>query len=401
MTKGIRPNNPSFPRRIAAMLWRHPGMFRNLLREEYRKKWGIARDLRLRDGLSGPPVNLNLSLTRRCNLKCLMCEQHRHSDDRPAGLTWLDPQRELPLAAWTDLFDQVAAFRPRLYLTGGEPTLYRDFPGLLQAAKKRRLPVHLQTNGTRLGQLAEFLVTQEVEMVTVSLDGPEATHDLIRGQARAWRRATEGIAALVAARKRLKEPGPLLMINCTISKANLAGLDQMVPMARDLGADILQLQHTIFNSTANVARHNLLMSPQWAAARGLDLISPSVPAGEFYASEIGPEDLPLLQDRLKQAISLARGRLKLNFLPNLPLDQLESYYLDLNYPTIQKCDFLWKSFRVMPDGTISPCLHVVAGNITEKPFREIWNGPRMRNFRRVIAARLLPGCARCCCRSFN
>ncbi len=106
-----------------------------------------------------------------------MCEQHRHTTDRPDNLTWYNPVRELPLAAWTALFDQVVSFRPRLYLTGGEPTLYRDFPGLLQEAKKRRLPVHLQTNGTRLAELAELLVAQGVEMVTVSLDGPAEIHD--------------------------------------------------------------------------------------------------------------------------------------------------------------------------------------------------------------------------------
>jgi MoaA/NifB/PqqE/SkfB family radical SAM enzyme len=383
------------------MMRRHPGLFRNLLREEYRRRWGIPRDRRRRDGLSGLPVTLDLNLTRRCNLKCRMCEQYRHGPDRPAGLTWYDPDRELPLSAWTGLFDQVASFRPRLYLTGGEPTLYRDFPGLLREAKKRGLLVHLQTNGTLLGRMADLLITAGVEMVTVSMDGPQEVHDLIRGQAGAFGRTAEGIAALVAARKSLKEPAPILIINCTISKANLASLDQMVPLALELGADILQLQHTMFNSQANVARHNLLMSPRWAQSHGVDLVFPSIPEGEFYESEIGLEDLPFLEGRLRQTISLARGRLKLNFLPNLPLDKLAPYYLDLNYPALQKCNALWKGCRVLPDGTISPCLHVVAGNITEQPFREIWNGPVMRHFRQVIASRLLPGCVRCCSRSFQ
>lgn len=383
------------------MLWRHPGMFRNLAREECRRRWGIPRDRKNLRGLSGLPVSLNLNLTRRCNLKCRMCEQHRRAAGQPPGLSWYDPDRELPLSAWTALFDQVAAFHPRLYLTGGEPTLYREFPGLVREAKRRGLLVHLQTNGTLLDQMADLLVTAGVEMVTVSLDGPQEIHDLVRGQAGVFRRSAAGIAALVAARTRRKEPGPLLILNCVISKANLASLDQIVPLALELGADILQLQHTMFNSEANVARHNLLISPQWAREHGVDLIFPSIPEGEFYESEIGREDLPLLRDRLKKIISLARGRLKLNFLPNLPLDKLESYYLDLKYPALQRCDSLWKGCRILPDGTVSPCLHVVAGNITEQPFREIWNGPGLRNFRQVIARRLLPGCVRCCSRSFN
>jgi MoaA/NifB/PqqE/SkfB family radical SAM enzyme len=391
----------SFSRKILAMLWHHPGMFRNLLREEFRRRWGIPRDRSSNHGVSGLPVSLNLNLTRRCNLKCRMCEQHRHAATQPTELSWYDPDRELPLSAWTALFDQVTAFRPRIFLTGGEPTLYRNFPGLIREAKKRGLLVHLQTNGTLLDQMADLLVTSGVEMVTVSLDGPEEIHDHVRGQAGVFRRSAAGIAALVTARKRFKEPGPFLILNCVISKANLASLDQIVPLARELGADILQLQHTMFNLEDNVARHNRLMSPRWAREHGVDLISPSIPEGEFYQSEITREDLPLLRQGLKQIVSRARGRLKLNFLPNLPLSKLEPYYLDFQYPALQKCDALWKGCRILPDGTVSPCLHVVAGNITEQPFQEIWNGTGMRNFRQVIARRLLPGCARCCSRSFK
>ena len=383
------------------MLWRHFHTFRRLLREEVLRKWRVSWDRRFRHGLSGPPVSLSLDLTRRCNLKCRMCDQNRHAAAPPDGISWYDPNRELPLSAWTNLLDQVAAFRPRLYLSGGETTLYRDFPGLIQAAKERGLLVHLQTNGTRLGQLAEFLVAQGVEMLSVSLDGPPEINDLIRGQEGAFERTAGGIAALAVARRRLGKPGPLLSINCVISKANLGCLDQMVSLAHELGVDILQFQHTIFNTAANIQRHNLALSPEFAARAGLDLAPPSIPEGEYYQSEIGPEDLPRLRESLERARRLARGRLRLAFLPNLPLNQLESYYLDLNYPPLQVCNALWTCCRILPDGTVSPCLHVVAGNITEQPFQEIWNGPRMRNFRQVMAHRLLPGCARCCNRSFT
>lgn len=77
------------------------------------------------------------------------------------------------------------------------------------------------------------------------------------------------------------------------------------------------------------------------------------------------------------------------------------YYLDLNCPALQACNSLWMGCRILPDGTVSPCLHVAAGNLTEEPWREIWNGPRMRNFRRLSARRLLPGCVRCCNRSYH
>jgi MoaA/NifB/PqqE/SkfB family radical SAM enzyme len=394
------PAKSSLSSRAVRLIWQNPRMAHTLLREEYRKKFGIVRDRRSPDGVSGPPVNLNLNLTRRCNLKCVMCEQHRH-DDGPAGLSWYDPRRELPLSAWINLLDQVAAFRPRLYLTGGEPTLYPHFPDFLQEAKQRGFVVHLQTNGTLLDRMAQDLVTQGVEMVTVSMDGPPEVHDAIRGQAGAFRKTREGIRALVAARDRQRSPGPIILINCVISKASLATLDQMAPLAHELGADILQIQHTIFNSAANIQRHNRALSPAFAAAQGLDLAPPSIPEGEFYESEITRADLPLLLAQLQESRRLAKGRVKLLFLPNLPLDLLEPYYLDLTHPFPRVCNALWKGCRILPDGTVSPCLHLVAGNIAAQPFPEIWNGPRMRRFRQIISRRLFPGCARCCSRSFT
>jgi MoaA/NifB/PqqE/SkfB family radical SAM enzyme len=370
-----------------------------LVREEYRKRVGIDRDRRWRDGLSGPPVNFNLNLTRRCNLKCVMCEQHRH-DPGPTGLPWYDPRRELPLSAWVDLLDQVAAFRPRLYLTGGEPTLYPQFGAFLTEAKRRGFVVHLQTNGTLLDRVADSLVAQGVEMVTVSLDGPLEVHDAIRGQAGAFQKTCEGIKALAAERDRQRSPGPIILINSVISKASLPTLNQLVPLAHGLGADILQIQHTIFNTAANVQRHNRALSPEFAAKAGLDLAPPSIPEGEYYESEITPADLPGLFDQVREVRRLAKGRLKLLFLPNLPLDRITPYYLDLAHPFPPVCKAPWKGCRILPDGTVSPCLHLVAGNITAQPFPEIWNGPKMRSFRQIISRRLFPGCVRCCSRSF-
>jgi MoaA/NifB/PqqE/SkfB family radical SAM enzyme len=389
----------SLSTRTLKLMRQNPRMAHTLLREEYRKKFGIKLDRRFRDGLSGPPANLNLNLTRRCNLKCVMCEQHRHAP-HPTGLSWYNPRQELPLSTWVSLLDQVATFRPRLYLTGGEPTLYPHFAALITEAKRRGFVVHLQTNGTSLDRVADSLVAQNVEMVTVSMDGPLEVHDAIRGQAGAFRKTCEGIKALVAARVRRRSPGPIILINCVISKASLPTLDQMVFLAHDLGADILQIQHTIFNVAADIQRHNRALSPEFAAQEGLDLIPPSIPEGEYYESEITLADLPWLLNQLQKARRLAENRLKLVFLPNLPLGLIEPYYLDLTYPFPQVCNAPWKGCGILPDGTISPCLHLVSGNIAAQPFAEIWNGPKMRRFRQIISHRLFPGCARCCSRSF-
>jgi Fe-coproporphyrin III synthase len=260
--------------------------------------------------------------------------------------------------------------------------------------------VQLQTNGTLLAGVAEFLVKSGVLAVSISLDGPPEVHDAIRGVKGAFQRLAEGVEALMAARARFNSPTPVVSFNCTISKLNLDSLAEVVPLAIKMQVDALQIQHTMFNAPEKVDRHNAFFSPARVGDMGLDMALPSIREGGYYQSEIGPDDIPRLQASLRQARALARGRIKLAFMPNIPDKFLDAYYLDLDFPFSQGCDFFWKTLRVSPDGTISPCLNFKVGSIVTDSFAEIWNGPKMQAVRRLFSNRLLPGCARCCQRHF-
>lgn len=397
---GLEGKGTSFWGRGLALGLRNPRIIQTFLYEGYRNLIGVNLDRRFHPGHSGPPNEIVLDLTRRCNLKCVMCTQIRHSEDIPDHLAWYDPRRELALADWVGLLDQVTSFRPRVHLTGGEPTVYPHFPDLVREIKARGLFMRLTTNGTRLAGAAELLVSSGVEIVVVSLDGPAEIHNRIRGQKAVFERATAGLRALVESRRRHGRAAPIITINCTISLDNLASVDQMVPLALDLGADILQFHHTIFDHPDNVARHNRVLSPARCRDWGLDVAHPSISDQEYYQSRIGPEDLPRLVAGLKEAQRQAKGRLNLLFVPNLPFELLEPYYLDLDYPFAPICKRLWKSCRIYPDGSIAPCFHVMVGNIKEQRLLELWNSPTMQRLREVINRGLLPGCARCCSRQF-
>ncbi len=385
--------------RAARIAWTNPSTVKTVTRLEYRHRLGIPRDRQRRLGYSEPPTNLAVCLTMRCNLKCVMCRQNRHTKEMPENRPWF--AHDLPLEPWVALLDQLKAHKPWLYITGGEPTLYPHFREFVLEAKKRRYLVHLQTNGLLLERLADFLVEQRVEAVTVSLDGTPEIHDEIRGVPGAFRRLAAGVQAVVESRSRRRLPSPIVSFNFTISRSNLAALPQIVPLALELGADTLQIQHTMFNSPENVARHNRWFTPERVAELGLDMAQPSIFEDEYYESQLRAEDLPVLQEGLRRAQDQANGRLILTTLPNLPPELLGPYYLDLNYPFIQGCDMFWKTFRVLSDGTVSPCLNFRVGNITRQSFQEIWNGPQMAKLRHLFSRRLFPGCARCCQRHYT
>lgn len=390
---------PSAFARLAGMAQKNPWAAWSILNYEFQSNVGHHLNRRVYPGKSLPPSYISISPTRRCNLKCRMCIQHRRTPDRPGGLSWYQPDKELPLEAWADFFEELTKWRPIVFITGGEPLLYGRILEFIEEAKKRHLVVHLQTNGLLLEKVADDVVGLGVEMVTVSLDGPPAIHNYIRGPG-AFEKSARGLTALLEARRLQNSPGPVVDVRCTISRDNAASLGQMVWVAHELKVDLLQFSHTIFSTEALVERHNRLLSPDWAQTQGLSMISPSIPKGEYYQSKIGPETIPILLDSLREVREWKAGKLKIQFSPNIPLSSVASYYLDLEYPFPQVCKSLWRSCRILPDGTVSPCLHLVMGNITQQPLSEIWNGPAMQRLRRIISARLLPGCARCCHRVF-
>ncbi|MDQ7782550.1 MAG: radical SAM protein [Desulfomonilaceae bacterium] len=375
-------------------------MLKTVLRMEYRHRVGIGLDRRFRPGRSAPPTNMSLCLSMRCNLNCIMCRQNRHTENVPENRSWFSKDRELPLEAWVSILDQSIAFRPWLFVTGGEPILYPHFREFIEAAKKRRFVVHLQTNGTLLAKEAEFLVGMGLEAVTISLDGTPEIHDRIRGRKGTFGLVEKGVRTLVEARLRAGGPGPILSFNFTISKQNLECLERIVPLAADLGADMLQIQHTMFNTEENVARHNRIFADGMSRRLGVEIAEPSISDDEYYRSEVEPEDVRDLISGLHSARRQAKGRIRVHFMPNLPHESIRPYYLDLDHPFYQACDTFWKTFRILADGTFSPCLNFLVGNITQRPLMDLWNGPEMSNLRKLFSGKLYPGCARCCQRHY-
>jgi radical SAM protein with 4Fe4S-binding SPASM domain len=63
------------------------------------------------------------------------------------------------------------------------------------------------------------------------------------------------------------------------------------------------------------------------------------------------------------------------------------------------CPYLWQQSYISVDGTVMPCCHPqqpVVGNLREKSFREIWNGPLYQEMRaRLDTADPYPCCKNC------
>jgi cyclic pyranopterin phosphate synthase len=120
----------------------------------------------LRDGFGRSIEYLRISVTDRCNFRCLYCMPL-------AGLEWLPKSGILSYEEITRVASELAPLGlRRLRITGGEPTLRPDLEQLI--GMLRAIPeiedISLSTNGVRLPALAETFARAGLDRVNMSAD---------------------------------------------------------------------------------------------------------------------------------------------------------------------------------------------------------------------------------------
>jgi cyclic pyranopterin phosphate synthase len=146
-------------------------------------------------------MDLRVSVTDRCNLRCHYC--------MPAeGLEWAPKDQELKFAEIERLVSLFADLGVRsVRLTGGEPLVRKGLPELVEriAAIDAIEDISLTTNGILLEQMIEPLVQAGLTRVNVSLDAltPERYREITR------RNGLQKVIAGLAALERYPQLGPI------------------------------------------------------------------------------------------------------------------------------------------------------------------------------------------------
>ena len=163
---------------------------------------------------------LRISLTDRCNLRCIYCVP-------PEQVDWKPRDEILSFEEITCVVDSAARLGVRrIRLTGGEPLLRRDLPKLVHqiAGIPGIEEISLTTNGVLLEDLAEPLAQAGLSRVNISLDTlrPDRYTHLTRGGRieRVWR----GIQAA--------ERAALLPIKLNVVVVRGWNDDELVELAR-------------------------------------------------------------------------------------------------------------------------------------------------------------------------
>lgn len=128
---------------------------------------------------------IDLELTSKCNLKC----EHCYANSTNRGVY-------MPLEKALNIIEEFSSIHGnRVALTGGEPTLHKNFIEIFNYAAEMGLKIELETNGFFFSKFAEDISKKRdnIRYVQISLDGTSKIHDEIRGIKCSFKRAIDAI----------------------------------------------------------------------------------------------------------------------------------------------------------------------------------------------------------------
>jgi cyclic pyranopterin phosphate synthase len=180
------------------------------------------------DGHGRRVKDLRLSITDRCNFRCVYCMPEE-------GLRWLPREQIL---SFEELFRVARVCVERfgfdaVRITGGEPLVRAGVVELVAMLSALPVDLALSTNGLKLGAMARELADAGLRRVNVSLDSlcPHTFADLTRRDELAS--VLDGIDAAVAAGL-----GPVKVNTVVMRDVNDAEVVDLAAFGRDRGVEV-------------------------------------------------------------------------------------------------------------------------------------------------------------------
>jgi heme b synthase len=301
--------------------------------------------------------------TVACNLACVHCRASAQTEPAADELT----TREV-----YSLIDQLADVgKPIFIISGGEPLMRPDVFDIAAYGTQRGLRVAVSPNGTLVTPQAVGRLSEAgVRRISVSIDGSTATrHDAVRGVAGAFDAAMKGLAAC-------RDAGLSFQLNTTVMRQTRDDLPAVRDLAVRLGA---QAWHVFMLVPTGRGKIDDEVSPQEYE----DILQ------EIYAmTKVSPIPIRVTCGPHFMRV-VAQNRRRDRDQPNLvrPRDNGHpgGHPGSLDHTTrgcLAGDGYCFISYR----GDVTPCGYfpVVAGNVRQQPFRDIYFGSELfRSLRKL------------------
>lgn len=296
------------------------------------------------------PSQLEIEITLKCNKACILCE-HTYWHEKPEELTLDDFKRivdQFPRLKWVNLTGEGDAF------------LNKDYIDMISYLKERDVCVYLVDSFDLINeQRARRLIELGVNGIWVSIDAAtKETYEKIKVGC-SFERSINNLKTLVRLKKEMGSPIPELCFRYVVNSLNVEEMPEFIDLIASLGSREELGDGTIVEFVG------LLKFKE---------------VENYYLEDI-PQDI--CNKTIKRAEELG-------------------VYITFSHATpclqdIRHCA-AWSEPYIMMKGYVIPCCAVLQsdsrdflkkysfGNLLDRPFAEIWDSKRYRDFRRLVCS---------------
>jgi radical SAM protein with 4Fe4S-binding SPASM domain len=313
--------------------------------------------------LALPPLVLRIRITSECDLSCSYCYLNGHLNQIESN--------HLSLEEWK----KIAGNLPRwtiIDITGAEPFRAKNFKEVLEIFLDRGFKISLITNGQTVDEeIIDLIVKKKIFYMMVSIDGLEATHNLIRGNSNAFQKAKEFCHKLSETKKKYNSKFPTLCIKTSLLENNLEEFSDLQNFVfEELSAD----QQTINLLFQNKARGGAKLAENMKA--------PILQEGntQSYSSTSHSKLISALSNAITKASSQNRT---LQVKPPMKEKLWSEYISSPKNFGVKNCSRPHSVATLYYDGTLTPCdMAVRTGNVRELNYqlKNLWRTSAYKSF---------------------
>jgi len=297
------------------------------------------------------PDYVGVLLTKRCNLKCKMCDIRKSPTSEIEELSFEEIKK---------IIDDIDSWGVEtLTLTGGEPLLRKDFFKIADYAMNKVKHTAINTNLTLINrEIAEEICDLPYHKfhLEISLDGATSeTHDSIRGVSGTFDRIIKGIKLI---REISKQSNTDVKIGVTfvLMEENIKEVMDLVKLADDLNFNNVSIMPALISNVKLQERGN-----------------------KAYMNEESLQEL----DRIVEEVIEFKKKYGLVINPITSLKLYRKYFNgDLYNPGI--CNAGYMGPNIVEDGETYICTYSI-GNIKQTNIKDIWYSKKANKIRKLTA----------------